>query len=313
MTTRALLARLTRHDRVPLLLLGTLVLITSLATAAAVRGLSRESDAALRETIAAAPARASGVSVQFMPIESRATMFSPERLSSQGSSLRELMSRRLQSALAAPVWATSTTRVELIPPRDALGLAHYYVNLRAQQDLAEHVRVVEGALPGRGVGVAEPGGPVFEAVVTRSSADTLNLRVGDEITLLPPPVGSRFVSTVGAPPRRDGRLEITGIVDLVDPQSGYWAQSLSGGGGWAVDDGSSPPEFHGVGIRLFRCGVHRHGRRPGDPSGDQLVDARRGTRCRQPARRRRVPVGSAGDAGPGPAGFRGCRSCGRRS
>ncbi len=244
MTWRHLLVRLSRgHDKGPLVLLAVLVLLTTLAATLGVRGLALGSDAALRESIEELPPRAAGMTVGATSAQVGRAL-TPEVLDRGAERLETAMTAELNAAFDAPTWWISTNNVDVYPP-DAQGQARYMIDLRVQGGLADHIRLVEGELPGPGLGPDDAEGPLFEVGVTAHSAETLGLRVGD--VLATEATNTSWTGTEFADPVK-GRLKVTGIVEVTDPQASYWAQTPTGGNGWIVGLGTDVPEYHGVGF-----------------------------------------------------------------
>ncbi len=248
MSWRQLLQRLSGgHDKGPLVLLGVLVLLTSLAATLGVRALARGSDDALQQAVDALPPRAAGMTVTINMTQLQGIQpVTPNVLDHGTNRLEAAMTSDLKDAFAAPTWWVSTTQVG-IHPGEKRGRARYLIDLRAQQDLADHVRLVEGAFPGVGHAGSDQNGPLFEVVVTAHSAETLGLEVGDEVDTDPTKVGFAAPGVVQQVPMA-GRLKVTGIVDVTDPESPYWAQTSTVGDGWTVGLGTDIPEYHGVGF-----------------------------------------------------------------
>lgn len=190
-------------------LLGLLTLTTALLAAAAPRAVESYRTEGLREVLGEAPAHHTTVEVVGRPrgkLDEDLAALRPESMSQLHRLLRDGDFGPLRMAVADARHGARTTeqqwaadaflaRPEKVEPQ-------YRVDTPAF--LAEHVTVVDGRLP-ESPAEPDPERPL-EAVVTRETAETVNLTTGDVLREAGPL-----------------RFEIVGVVEPDDPEGAYWA------------------------------------------------------------------------------------------
>ncbi|NNF11424.1 MAG: hypothetical protein HKN74_14190 [Acidimicrobiia bacterium] len=223
-------------DPVPHLLLGFVVFIASLAFTAAPRLLADMSDEAIIRRVTEAPVTERNMTVgrdgtivsgvpgnEFSAVEDVGRAFRENNLP---DSLRGLIVTESYVA-DAPAFL-----VEPWPDQEDPGFSTF-VKFRYQQDVADHITLVSGSLPA----AREPVEvvfeddevvplPVTELAVTAETLEALGVERGDQI-LVRPDVDDPRVA--GIPPSELPMrvLEISGIIQPVDPDAEYWNRDIS--------------------------------------------------------------------------------------
>ncbi|MET9361957.1 ABC transporter permease [Streptomyces sp. NPDC006632] len=195
--------------------LALLVLMTAWLSAAYPRGVDTYEDDGLRRAVAtASPAR---TALQFTagapglaePDERRAAMVSPAELKQHFDAVVQNVPAPLAADLSQSAYGLRTSQNlesdEPYLPRPS-GLAPRFT-VAAQADLAGHARLVTGRLP---TGRAGQKSAAAEVAVTAATAATLRIRAGSVL----------HVEGIGRPPLA---LTVTGIVEPLLPQAGYWS------------------------------------------------------------------------------------------
>lgn len=192
-----------------------LVLVTAFLAAALPRTVDAYETEGLRHDISAAAPRTSVLDITAPPPppdlsqKTRESGMGAEALARQRTALERLLPAPLRVDHEESVHGVRTTKRAAgldpwlpqpyrIPPEFMLA---------APSGLAEHTTVREGRLPTK----ADPATGTSEAAVTTATAKSLRLKVGSVVHL-----PSKFSSTPLA-------VSITGIVDPVRPEGGYWS------------------------------------------------------------------------------------------
>ncbi|MCX5382379.1 ABC transporter permease [Streptomyces sp. NBC_00083] len=225
--------------------LALLVLMTAWPAAAYPRGVDTYEDDGLRRTVAtASPAR---TALQFTAgapglgesDEQRAAMVAPARLKEHFDTAATNVPAPLTADLAQAAYGLRTGQNlesdEPYLPRPS-GLAPRFT-VAAQSGLAAHARLVAGRLP---TGRADQRSATAEVAVTAATAKTLHITTGSVL----------HVDRISGP--RLG-LTVTGIVEPLRPDAGYWSvqpflrtpqlESVPSSGG-------DPPQFWHGGLLL---------------------------------------------------------------
>ncbi|GGU34945.1 FtsX-like permease family protein [Streptomyces violascens] len=195
--------------------LALLVLLTAWLAAAYPRAIDTYEDDGLRRAVAtAAPGRtalqfAAGSPGLALPDEQRAALVSPHEMQRRFESVVNNVPAPLTIDRSQSAYGLRTTqklesdepflaRPYGLPPR---------LTVATQSDLAAHARVVSGRLPS---GSADQKSAEAEGAVTTATAKTLNIKAGSVL----------HVATLGGP-----RLafKVTGIVEPLLPEAGYWS------------------------------------------------------------------------------------------
>ncbi|MFG3283933.1 FtsX-like permease family protein [Streptomyces sp. NPDC048111] len=195
--------------------LALLVLVTAWLAAAYPRGVDAYEDEGLRRTVStAAPGRtavqlSAGAPGLALPDAQRAPLVSPQAMKRRFDTVVGALPRPLTSDPAQSVYGLRTTqkltsdepylaRPFRLPPR---------FTVATPSDLAAHARLVSGRLP---AGRADQTSAEAEAAVTTATAKTLNITAGSVL----------HVDALGRPPLA---VRVTGVVEPLLPESGYWA------------------------------------------------------------------------------------------
>ncbi|MGW8726631.1 FtsX-like permease family protein [Streptomyces sp. NPDC055808] len=195
--------------------LALLVLVTAWLAAAYPRGVDTYEDEGLRRTVAsAAPGRtalqfAAGSPGLALPDEQRATMVGPKQMKQRFDAVVKNVPAPLTSDLSQSAYGLRTTRQlgsdepflarpDHRPPR---------FTVATPSDLASHVRLVSGRLP---AGQADQKSAGAEVAVTAATAKAINIKTGSVL----------HVDGLGRPQLA---LTVTGIVEPLLPEAGYWS------------------------------------------------------------------------------------------
>ncbi|RCH68538.1 ABC transporter permease [Streptomyces sp. SDr-06] len=195
--------------------LALLILLTAWLAAAYPRGIDTYENDGLRRTVAAAaPGRtalqfSAGAPGLDLGDEQRAALVSPAAMKARFDSVVTDVPAPLRADLSQSAYGLRTTqqlesdepflpRPEKLPPR---------FTVATPSDLASHVRLVSGRLP---AGRADQKSAGAEAAVTAATAKTLDIKAGAVL----------HVDGLGRPRLA---LTVTGIVEPLLPQAGYWS------------------------------------------------------------------------------------------
>ncbi|MFG3497396.1 FtsX-like permease family protein [Streptomyces sp. NPDC047928] len=201
----------------PAVALALLVLVTSFLAAAFPRAVDAYEGAGLRAEVSGAAPERSGIELTSPP-----AMFPDERGDpSMGHAWQAERQRRVLAALPAPLRAEAGqsaygVRVSTpVPATDGwlpeLDGGSPVFTLSTQAGVGEHAKLRSGRLARAAEGSVTASTATVEAVVTSATADALDIRVGSTVHV--PRVGS------GA----ELAVRITGIVEPVRPDLGYWS------------------------------------------------------------------------------------------
>ncbi|MFF8604621.1 ABC transporter permease [Streptomyces sp. NPDC015346] len=192
-----------------------LVLVTAFLGAALPRAVDVYETEGLRHDLATAPPRFTVLDITTPPPppslarEAREAGMGPERLARDRAALEKLLPDPLRVDQQESVHGVRTTQrvIGLDPWLPQPSKLPPEFTLAAPSGLAEHATVREGRLPVK----ADTVKGTSEAAVTAETAKSLRLKVGSVVH-----VPARFSSTPLA-------VSITGIVEPVRPQGGYWS------------------------------------------------------------------------------------------
>jgi putative ABC transport system permease protein len=212
-----------RDERIPIVGLTVLLLVTAFVAGLAPRAHDRAADEALQAEVAAAPAVARNL--QLSEIRGygagRADPFAT--VEEVGAGLASRVPGALRAVLGEPISTVDTPRLTLgIPTADLTSLA-----FRVQPAADAHIRYVAGRPPGATTRI-EPGDPAaevpdrpfFEMALSVDAARVLGVGVGDAIPLSPDP-SDQLVGR-GGPPLPLG-ADVVGLFEPLDADDPFWA------------------------------------------------------------------------------------------
>ncbi|WP_162606678.1 hypothetical protein [Jiangella asiatica] len=210
---------LTTH-RGAAVLLAVVVGVGAFLGAAAPRWVGERLDDTLRGTVTAA-----GPAAQLSARDARQVQ--PADFDRELSLLDSGASADLRSLLGEGRWSTSTGARGFVTQNGAQvddGQRPRMVNVRAPDDLAGRVRVVDGELPATVTSAPGPGGDasLVDAVVTAEVAEALRLEVGDTLAF------ERAGAADDLAPVEPGAvpgLRVTGVIEPLDPDDPLWADA----------------------------------------------------------------------------------------
>ncbi|MEU3501991.1 FtsX-like permease family protein [Streptomyces hundungensis] len=224
--------------------LALLVLVTAWLAAAYPRGVDAYEDKGLRETVAsAAPGRtalqfAAGAPGMALRDEQRAALVSPQEMERRFAAVVGSVPTPLTTDRSQSTYGLRTTQ-KLASDEPFLarpsGLAPRFT-VATPSDLAAHARVVSGRLP---EGRADQRSDGAEVAVTSATADALHITAGSVL----------HVDGLGRPPLA---LKVTGVVEPLLPEAGYWsvAPVLRTPQLLPANDDPDPPRFWHGGLLL---------------------------------------------------------------
>ena len=231
MASLSLAIRRFRDGRVAVLGLVVLVLVTSICAALAPRLFDRFADDALRGEVAAATPFQRNIQL----VEERAIQPAGEpdqmaEVAAEGDSLERQMPAGLPPLFRDTSYLAETIRWAVLADTHDPG----FVRLRVQQDVADHIKYVEGRPPtdatrtiSATIPAAETGTgkdeqvkvTVLEVSLSVATLERIGLHVGDT-WLLKPDETDRLVGRGGQPERE--AIDVVGSFNATDPDEEYW-------------------------------------------------------------------------------------------
>jgi putative ABC transport system permease protein len=220
-----------RDGRVAVLGLVALVLVTSICAALAPRLFNRFADDALRGEVAqATPFQRNIQLVEEQAIPPAGEPDQMAQVAAEGEALEREMPSGLQALFRGTSYLAETIRWAVLADTNDPG----FVRLRIQQDVADHIRYVEGRPPTKAtrtmtvtIPAAEAGSPVdtdvkvpvLEVALSVETLQRIGLHVGDTWVLRPDET-DRLVGRGGEPTR--AAVDVVGSFEPRDPDEEYW-------------------------------------------------------------------------------------------
>jgi FtsX-like permease family protein len=220
-----------RDGRVAVLGLVVLVLVTAICAALAPRLFDRFADDALRgEVTQATPFQRNIQLVEEDAIPPAGPPDEMANIAAQGKTLEHQMPPGVQGLFRDTGYIAETARWRVLEHTNDPG----FVRMRIQQDVADHIRYVEGRPPTKAtremtvtIPAAEAGTPadqdvkinVLEVALSVETLERIGLHVGDTWVLQPDP-SDRLVGR-GGPAVRTG-VDVVGSFVPTDPDEEYW-------------------------------------------------------------------------------------------
>src|SRR5262245_16857163 len=231
MAALTLAIRRFRDGRVAVLGLVVLVLVTAICAALAPRLFDRFADDALRgEVTQATPFQRNIQLIEEQAIQPAGEPDEMAQVAAEGERLERQMPAGVQALFRDTGYLAGTIRWRVLQKTNDPG----FVRLRIQQDVADHIRYVEGRPPTNTVRemtltipAAEAGTEtdqqvkvnVLQVALSVETLERIGLHVGDT-WVLSPDQSDRLVGR-GGPPAREA-VDVVGSFQPIDPDEEYW-------------------------------------------------------------------------------------------
>ncbi len=214
------------QERTPALGLVLLVVVTAFAFAVGPRLLGRVSDESLRAEVAGASAAIRDIQL----IQERRLGTSPDDpmgpVDAAGAELEAQVPGPVSRLFTDRVFTVDTSRSRVMSPTRTPSL----LSLRVQQDVADHIRYVEGRAPSGALRPvpADPTsstpGPTtaYEVALSTVAADQIGVGVGDTLQL-----ALDSTDPLNRAKTSKSAVQIVGIFDVPEPEAAYWSDDTT--------------------------------------------------------------------------------------
>jgi putative ABC transport system permease protein len=221
-----------RHERVPMLLLALLVLVTAFLSALAPRLFNRVADDGLRHVVAQATPIERNVQLgQIGKVPRGADEGQLAPIRAVGAELEAELPDTVRTLIADRSFLVDSANWSVIdPPVEEVS----FVTFRFQDGVEDHIDYVDGRAPTGETGTAPgargtlPGetqdATVFEIAFSTETARELAVEVGDRLDLVPD-VNDPLVGRISSPER--ATVDVVGIFEVLDPDAEYWMNDAS--------------------------------------------------------------------------------------
>ncbi len=212
-----------RDDLAPTIGLLILIVVTAFLAALAPRVMASLADDAVRATVAAAPVADRNVQVIRHQLVGDGPAGDPlEQVRAAGQATLATFPAPVRRLIERTDAVIDSGRFRLAKPTTDPA----FLRFRIQEGIGDHIRYVEGRPPTATVGTRDDVGPeavddvpVYEAAISRATADRFGIALDEVVTLIGDP-GDPLIGRT--PQDLYAFARISGIYEVPDPDSDYW-------------------------------------------------------------------------------------------